>query len=65
MAAYVSGLHKSGRKAVLIVDPGIAVKPGYPAYDQAINDGLFIRGIDGDPYLGKLGCLLSAAGGGR
>jgi hypothetical protein len=30
---------------------GIKVDPGYPAYDQGLREGVFMRGVDGNPYL--------------
>lgn len=35
-----------------IVDPGIKVERGYPAYQEGLKEGIFMRDWDGRPYLG-------------
>jgi len=52
MQKYVRNLHESGRRAVFIVDPGMSVKAGYPPYDEGIEEGLFIKDLEGKPYIG-------------
>ena len=57
-------LHSSKQYWVPIVDPGIKVDPGYPAYDQGLAAKAFINDFTGKPYLGQVGlaflisCLL-------
>lgn len=51
MQRFVSELHSKGQKWVPIVDPGIKVEPGYPAYDDGLREDVFMRGVDGQPYL--------------
>ena len=38
---------------VPILDPQIHMKPGYAPYDQGIAQGVFIRGMTGQPYIGQ------------
>ncbi|RMZ57650.1 hypothetical protein APUTEX25_001850, partial [Auxenochlorella protothecoides] len=52
MQALVEDLHANGQKFVPILDPGIKVEPGYHAYDEALKRDLFVRNVEGDPYLG-------------
>ena len=47
-------LHKGKQYWVPIVDPGIKVDPGYPAYDQGIAAKAFISDFTGNPYLGQV-----------
>lgn len=49
------------RKAqVPILDPGIHVKPGYAPYDSGIQQGVFMRDISGQPFVGQVGMDASA-----
>jgi hypothetical protein len=58
--AFVKQLHSSKQYWVPIVDPGIKVDPGYPAYDEGLAAKAFINDFTGKPYLGQVGlpCLL-------
>nr|WCZ58469.1 lysosomal alpha-glucosidase [Andalucia godoyi] len=38
----INQLHSQGKEYVVIIDPGIKVEQGYPAYDQGLQDGIFI-----------------------
>ena len=56
-------MHEKGMKYVVIVDPGIKVDKGYPAYDRGIEADIFIKDITGQPYLGQvtpLSCAISS-----
>ena len=51
-------LHHDDLKTVLavqvpILDPQIHMKPGYAPYDQGIAQGVFIRDMTGQPYIGQ------------
>ena len=49
-------LHARGQRWVPIVDPGIKIDPGYPAYDAGLALGVFITSADdGEPYVGQAG----------
>ena len=54
--ALVQRLHARGQRWVPIVDPGIKIDPGYPAYDAGLALGVFIASADdGEPYVGQAG----------
>jgi len=40
---------------VPIIDAGIAVQPGYSGYDTGMAGDVFIKGVDGSPYMGQVG----------
>ena len=54
MAAFLSDLHARGRRWVPIVDPGIKVDPGYPAYDSGVAQGVFVKDAEGGAYVGQV-----------
>ncbi|KAL0022358.1 hypothetical protein WJX77_003500 [Trebouxia sp. C0004] len=54
MQAFVKQLHSSKQYWVPIVDPGIKVDPGYPAYDEGLAAKAFINDFTGKPYLGQV-----------
>ncbi len=39
---------------VPILDPGIHVKPGYAPYDSGIKQGVFMRDLTGQPFVGQV-----------
>ena len=55
LQAFVKELHDSKQYWVPIVDPGIKVDPGYPAYDRGLAAHAFIADFTGQPYLGQVG----------
>lgn len=57
LQAFVEQLHGNKQYWVPIVDPGIKVDPGYPAYDQGLAAKAFITDFSGQPYLGQVGPL--------
>ena len=52
--AFVKQLHSNKQYWVPIVDPGIKVDPGYPAYDQGLASKAFITDVTGNPFLGQV-----------
>jgi len=54
MQALVTKLHDAGQRWVPIIDPGIKVDPGYPAYDIGIREDIFLKDTDGKRYIGKV-----------
>jgi alpha-glucosidase (family GH31 glycosyl hydrolase) len=54
MKTFLGQLHQARRHWVPIVDPGIMVDPGYPAYDSGVRDGVFLMGADQKPYVGQV-----------
>lgn len=35
-----------------IVDPGIKIDKGYPAYDSGLSSDVFLKDASGKPYVG-------------
>ena len=54
LQAFVEKLHHSKQHFVLIVDPGIKIDPGYPAYDRGLKGKVFINDLTGEPYVGQV-----------
>jgi alpha-glucosidase (family GH31 glycosyl hydrolase) len=54
MRDFLGKLQQAGRHWVPIVDPGIMIDPGYPAYDAGVQEDVFLRGSDGKPYAGQV-----------
>lgn len=53
MQKSVEGLHESERRALFIADPGISVSEAYAIYKDGIKQDVFIKALDGWPYLGE------------
>ena len=47
-------LDKMGFKLTVIVDPGIKVEDGYPAYESGKKENIFLRYSDGQYYTGQV-----------
>ncbi|XP_072180105.1 sucrase-isomaltase, intestinal-like [Diadema setosum] len=47
---YVDQLHNWGMKYIIIVDPGIKIEPGNPAFDEGVENDVFIKRPSGDEY---------------
>ncbi|NCD72109.1 glycoside hydrolase family 31 protein [Mucilaginibacter agri] len=47
-------LKKLGFKTTVIVDPGIKVEKGAPAYESGLKDSVYIKYPDGQPYTGQV-----------
>lgn len=47
-------LSARGQHWVPIIDPAIAAVPGVSAYDEGLEDSVFIRNVQGDLYLGQV-----------
>lgn len=56
MQEFLGQLHRAGRHWVPIVDPGIMIDPGYPAYDAGLKADVFLKGMDQKPYVGQVRC---------
>lgn len=53
--AFLDKLHGNNQHLVPIVDPGIALKPDYPAYENAVDMNVFIKDLNGvEPYIGHV-----------
>lgn len=53
--SLVEELHKSGFKAIWMLDPGIKNEKGYFAYDSGSEADVWVQTADGRPYVGM--CL--------
>jgi alpha-glucosidase len=47
-------LKKLGFRTTVIVDPGIKVQKGAPAYESGLKDDVYIKYADGEPYTGQV-----------
>ena len=54
LQAFVEKLHHSKQHFVPIVDPGIKIDPGYPAYDRGLKGKVFVNDLTGNPYVGQV-----------
>jgi len=52
--SFVDQLHNQGQHFVVIIDPGIKVDSGYPAYDQGMSDKLFVKDLNGGYYMSQV-----------
>ncbi len=52
--ALTNKLKEMGFKTTVIVDPGIKVAPGAPAFDRGIRQDAFIKYVDGKYYAGQV-----------
>ena len=46
----IEKLESQGFKVVVILDPGIATKPGYGTYDRGVEEDVFVKYPDGTKY---------------
>ncbi len=49
-----SDLKKMGIRTAVILDPGIKIEKGYPAYDQGVKDSLYLTYPDNTYYSGQV-----------
>ncbi len=54
VVSFVNKLHANGQHFVPIVDPGIMVKDGYPAYEDGMKRDIFVKDLAGGYYLGQV-----------
>ncbi|GAQ89474.1 Glycoside hydrolase [Klebsormidium nitens] len=54
MRDFVAGLHEADQHYVVIIDPGIKVEAGYPAYEDGLLADVFVRYPNGTPALGQV-----------
>lgn len=47
-------LKKLGFKTTVIMDPGIKVEKGYGSYERGLQQNIFIKYTDGQPYAGQV-----------
>lgn len=53
-AKLLSELKNSGFKVVTIIDPGVKVEKGYQAYEEGVQQNLFLKYLDGDLFEGQV-----------
>jgi alpha-glucosidase len=46
-------LHSKGFKGIWMLDPGLMVEKGYPAYDSGCEQDVWVQTADGKPYIGE------------
>mmetsp|Transcript_21605 Transcript_21605/g.22362 ORF Transcript_21605/g.22362 Transcript_21605/m.22362 type:complete len:969 (+) Transcript_21605:105-3011(+) len=51
---FVNQLHSDGMKFVPIIDPGIMIYSGYAAYENGLKQGVFVKDIQQNYYLGQV-----------
>jgi len=56
----IADLKEQGFKTIAMIDPGIKVDPGYPVYDQGLENDYFCRRPDGELMTAKVWPLESA-----
>ncbi|KAK9841177.1 hypothetical protein WJX74_001449 [Apatococcus lobatus] len=54
MKAFLDRLHAANQSWVPIIDAGIKVDHGYPAYDDGIASNVFVKDATGAPYIGQV-----------
>jgi len=54
VAKFVDQLHDNGQHFVPIVDPGIMVNENDATYQNGMKEGVFIRDVTGEYYLGQV-----------
>ena len=59
--AFLNKLHDGGQKWVPIIDPGILIDPGYPAYDEGMKEDVWVKDATGQPYAGQVTTASGAA----
>ena len=63
MRDFVKHLRSTDKKWVPILDPVIRAERGYAPFDEASADGgIFLKGVDGKPYLGQVRRLFARGG---
>lgn len=56
LQAFLDRLHAANQSWVPIIDAGIKVDHGYPAYDDGIASNVFVKDATGAPYVGQVHC---------
>ncbi len=54
VSAFVNRLHTNGQQFVPIIDPGIMVYGGYPAYESGLKQDVFLKDVSGGCFLGQV-----------
>lgn len=57
LSDFVNEIHQAGMHFIPILDPGVSAcePPGsYPPYDVGIQSDVFVKDVDGKPFVGKV-----------
>lgn len=54
MRQFVDKLHADGQHWAPIFNPGISVSKGYRAYEEGTAQGVWIKDVNGNPYIGQV-----------
>lgn len=53
LQSIIAGLHANGQRFVPIVEPVVHISPGYSVYDTGNQQGVFMKDVLGDNYVGQ------------
>lgn len=53
-AAVNDFLHQNQFKSIWMIDPGVKKDPGYSIYESGNRNDVWVKGSDGQPYVGKV-----------
>ena len=51
---FVNELHADNMQYIPIIDAGLAVRKNYTAYQEGLEQNLFIKSPKGDPFVGQV-----------
>lgn len=51
---FVDKMHAAGQHWAPIFNPGISTSKGYRAYEEGTAEGLWIKDVNGKPYVGQV-----------
>jgi alpha-glucosidase (family GH31 glycosyl hydrolase) len=54
MKNWIDSLHANQQKYIMIIDPGIKIEAGYPAYEIGLQKDLYIKDKSGKPLVGMV-----------
>jgi alpha-glucosidase (family GH31 glycosyl hydrolase) len=54
MKNWIDSLHANHQKYIMIIDPGIKIEAGYPAYEQGLAQDLYIKNASGQNLVGMV-----------
>lgn len=54
MKTWIDSLHANHQKYMMIIDPGIKIEAGYPAYEAGMRKDLYIKDNKGSPLVGMV-----------
>lgn len=54
LAAFIEKLHGQGQHYMVIIDPAIHNRTGYPTFDQGLEQDVFIKQASGNVFVGQV-----------